>query len=305
MSLVSLILVLVLEQWRPLDRKLVAEPLAALADFVEEHFNAGEPRHATIGWCVAVLPAAVLGWALYAAASWVHPLLALAVNVGALYLTLGFRQGSHHFTEIQRALKEGELDRARAVLSEWRGVAYPSLSSGEVARLAIEGALTGSHRHVFGVMFWFLILPGPAGAIAYRIAAFLAQHWTDTRPGLGAFGEFARKAFAAMDWLPVRITAVAFAIVGDFEDAVYCWRTQAARWFDPLLGIVLASGAGALGVRLGMPIAANGVVEDRPEMGVGEDADTAFLDSAIGLVWRALVLWLAMLAVIGIAGTVT
>jgi len=86
---------------------------------------------------------------------------------------------------------------------------------------------------------------------------FLHDRWgTKTSPELERFSRFARLAFAALDWLPVRFTAAAFAVVGDFEDAVYCWRTQAANWPDPALGIVLASGAGAIGVRLGMPILA-------------------------------------------------
>ena len=123
---------------------------------------------------------------------------------------------------------------------------------------------------------------------------------TDDEPP-GRFGEFARRAFYALDWLPARFSAASFAIVGDFEDAIYCWRTQAARWPDPLLGIVLAAGAGALGVRLGLPIARGGVVEDRPELGLGEEADTPFLDSTVGLIWRALVLWLALLLVVSIA----
>jgi cobalamin biosynthesis protein CobD/CbiB len=305
MGLVSLILALLLEQGRPLPPAWVARPLEAWADFVEEHFNAGEYRHGVIGWCVIVLPLAVAGWALYAAAYALHPLLALAVNVAVLCLCLGFREGAQCFAAIQGALKAQQIDRARAVLSQWRGQSYPDLAPSEVARLAIETALAGSHRHVFGVMLWFLVLPGPAGALAYRAAAFLAQHWNEKRAGLGAFGRFAADAFAAMDWLPVRVTALAFAVVGDFEDAVYCWRTQAARWLDPLLGIVLASGAGAMGVRLGMPIPSEGAVAERPEIGLGEDADAAFLDSTLGLIWRALVLWLGMLAVIGIARMVT
>jgi adenosylcobinamide-phosphate synthase len=202
---------------------------------------------------------------------------------------------------MQKALREGDLDRARAVLSQWSGAAHPSLTSSEVARLAIEGALVGAHRNVFGVMFWFVVLPGPSGAIAYRVAELVAEHWNVARTDLGRFGAFARRAFAAIDWLPVRITALAFAIVGDFEDAVYCWRTQAARWADPLAGIVIASGAGALGVRLGMPIAREGILVDRPEMGTGDDADTAFLDSAVGLIWRALVLWLVLLGLVTLA----
>ena len=97
-----------------------------------------------------------------------------------------------------------------------------------------------------------------------------------------------------IDWLPLRVTAAAFAVVGDFEDAVHCWRTQAVRWPEAGSGILLASGAGALGVRLGMPVHddSDRASCDRPELGLGEDADPDFMQSTIGLVWRSLVLGL-------------
>ena len=104
------------------------------------------------------------------------------------------------------------------------------------------------------------------------------------------------------------MTAAGFAIVGNFEDAIYCWRTQAAKWPDTGygagIGIVLASGAGALGVRLGMPFVEAGEIADRAELGTGDDADVDFMQSAVGLVWRALVLWLLLLLLLGLASLV-
>ena len=102
--------------------------------------------------------------------------------------------------------------------------------------------------------------------------------------------------------LPLRLTAVGFAITGDFEDAIFCWRTQASSWMEPETGILLASGAGALGVRLGLPIRDGYGVEDRPEMGLGDDADVDFMQSTIGLAWRTLVLCLLIMALVWIAG---
>jgi len=107
--------------------------------------------------------------------------------------------------------------------------------------------------------------------------------------------------FLVLEWPAVRLTAAAFAVVGDFEDAIYCWRTQAAAWSDPTLGIVLASGAGALGVKLGMPLTELEGLYPRSELGIGEAADAPFLDSTVGLLWRALVLWVFVLIVIGLA----
>ncbi len=91
------------------------------------------------------------------------------------------------------------------------------------------------------------------------------------------------------------MTAMTFAITGNFEDTAYCWRTQAASWPDPEAGILLTSGAGALGVRLGMPIPQGGLLLDRPELGIGDDADADFMQSAVGLVWRSVVFWLLLL----------
>jgi len=94
----------------------------------------------------------------------------------------------------------------------------------------------------------------------------------------------------------VRLTATAFALVGDFENAVYCWRTQARSWSDPDAGLVLAAGAGAMGVRLGMPVQDVDGVQPRPELGAGEEADGPFLDTTVGMLWRAVVLWVTVLA---------
>jgi len=303
MSLISLIIALLLEQWRPLaDRKYLVSRAARFADFLQQHFNAGERRHGMIAWVLGVAPAMLLALAAYYLLYHLSPFLALAFNVLILYLTMGFRHVGHYFTDIHWALKSGDLDQARTILGQWRGASCERLSAEEVARLTIEEALLASYRHVFAVVFWFVLLPGPVGAILYRMSAFLHQRWAERSDSeLAAFGSFAGQVFRLLDWAPARLTGIAFAVVGDFEDAAYCWRTQAAKWPDPSLGVVLASGAGAMGVRLGMPFLSELSPVDRPELGLGEAADVGFLDSTIGLVWRALVVILVILLLLAIA----
>src|SRR4029450_11061348 len=109
-----------------------------------------------------------------------------------------------------------------------------------------------------------------------------------------------------LDWVPVSLTDLSFAIVGDFEDAVHCWRTQAASWAKQEggehAGMGLASGAGALGVILGgaLPVP-GGETEFRPELGMGDVADAELLPSGVGLVWRALILWLLLMLLLTLA----
>ena len=307
MSLLSLIAALLLEQLHPLSsRKQMFAWLNSYVHFFQHHFNAGEHKHGKIAWLIAVLlplsVSAALYWLLYR----VNPVFAWAFNVLVLYLTMGFRQFSHYFTDIHRALRDDDLEKARSLLSAWRGIPCHELNAEEVARVTIEEALLASHHHVFGVIAWFVIAIllglGPAGAVLYRLALFLNSRWGNQDDAeFGQFGVFARQAYYWMEWLPLRLTAMTFAIVGDFEDTAYCWRTQAQSWPDPEAGIVLASGAGAIGVRLGMPIPQGGLPLDRPELGMGDAADADFMQSTVGLVWRALIFWMILLLLLGLA----
>jgi adenosylcobinamide-phosphate synthase len=303
MTLVSLILAFIVEQLRPLDgARYVSAPLARLADFFQHRFNDGIVRHGTLAWLLAVVPPVIAVGAIHFFLHEAQPLLALTWDVAVLYLCMGFRRHSQAFADIQAALRMGELDRARALLGRWRGHLEDRASSEEVARLSIEQALLASHRSVFAVVFWMVVLPGPAGVVLYRMAEYFGERWAGRAdPELRAFGWFAVRAFEAIDWLPARITAASFAIVGDFEDAIYCWRSQAARWADRASGILLASGAGALGVRLGMPVYESGEIVERPEIGLGDDADADYMQSAIGLIWRTVVLCLLILALLTVA----
>jgi len=307
MSLLSLIAALLLEQLHPLaSRKQLYAWLNSYVHFFQHHFNAGERKHGKIAWLIAVLlplfGSALVYWLLYR----VNPVFAWAFNVLVLYLTMGFRQFSHYFTDIHQALRNDELEKARGLLSTWRGEPCHELNAEEVARVTIEEALLASHHQVFGVMAWFVITMllglGPAGAVLYRLAQFLNSRWGKQDDAeFGQFGVFARQAYYWMEWLPLRLTATTFAIVGDFEDTVYCWRTQAQNWPDPEAGIVLASGAGAVGVRLGLPIPQGGLPLDRPELGMGDEADADFMQSTVGLVWRSLVFWMILLLLLGLA----
>ena len=303
LSFLSLLAALLLEQMRPLR---LSNPLhQAFERYVtalERHFNAGQHRHGVVAWLLAVAPPVIVAVLVAHALHAVNPLLAWGWNIAVLYLTMGFRQFSHYFRGIIQALRESDNDQARDLLARWCGESAPESTPAEIARAAIELAFLHSHRHVFGPIAAFVVL-GPGGAMLYRTAAILSERWGGRRePEFGEFGQFARRFFFWLDWVPARLTAASFAIVGNFEDAVYCWRTQAAGASvdDALL---LASGGGAIGVRLGNSSAPHedGDVQFRPELGLGDEADTDDMQSAVGLLWRALVLWVFLIFIVTVA----
>ncbi len=313
MTLFSILVVLVLEQFRPLRRdNPVYGWIVALAARVERSFNAGRAEHGRLGWLVMmsalVAPTLLVHWLL----AYAGPLAKLAWTVVIVYLTLGFRHYSHYFSSIQIALNNGDLIEARRLLAEWSRIETAELDARDIARLAVERSLVTTHRNVFGVFFWLLVPIGPAGAVLYRVAEYLARAWSEpAHLENEAFGQFARRAFRVIDWVPARLTAIAFAIVGNFEDAVYAWRNFARRWSDESTGIILSAGGGAMGVRLGtptenassLPPTDVGVIDTPPDIDVlpGEEPSLRALQSTVGLIWRALLLWILVLLMISVA----
>jgi adenosylcobinamide-phosphate synthase len=54
-------------------------------------------------------------------------------------------------------------------------------------------------------------------------------------------------------------------------------------------------------VKLGMPLTEVEGLQPRPELGLGDPADAPHLDSTVGLLWRALVLWVFILIILTVA----
>jgi len=307
-NFVAIFAALALEQWQAFQwRGALQRGFVRYAHALERRFNAGTAQQGAIAAVLALLPPVAIGGAVYFALESVHPLLGMAWDVAILYLLLGFRHFSHAFSAISEALAAGDAAAARRHLAAWRGSEASGADAAELPKLAIEQGIRDSYRYVFGTLFWFLVLPGPVGALLYRLTSLLAEHWrgnpaTPMGHALDAFGRPVRRLLYTLDWVPVRATAVTFAVVGDFEDAIYCWRTQASAWGSRHEGILLASGAGALGTQLGGPVTGpTGEPEFRPELGLGEAADAELMPSAVGLVWRALLVWLALVLLLTLA----
>jgi adenosylcobinamide-phosphate synthase len=328
MSFFAVLFALLIEQLKPLPpRNPVHDALTSWTRWTGRNFDAGKPHHAWVVWCVTTLAPALVAWLVYLALLRLSVFLALMWNVAVLYVTLGFRQFSHHFTDIRDALERGDEDQARRLLTEWRHLDASELPRTELLRHIIEHSLLAAHRHMFGVFFWFVVLStlglGPAGAVFYRMAEFASRYWAYKNRTVGeAINErlmaLSQRLFSVVDHLPARLTAFGFAVVGNFEEAVSCWRRDAGLWKHANEGIILAAAAGAVGVRLGGS-AAPGVTPDRSktfDRGAGSGDMEAegstpgaapvpgHLRSIVGLVWRSVVLWMLLLALLSLANLI-
>lgn len=325
MSFFAILFALLIEQARPLARSNpIHAGLRAWALSVCRGFDAGQARQGWLAWGMAVLvPAAAVLAVYWALLHWLGWPLALVWSVAVLYLTLGFRQFSHHFTAIRDALEEGDEAEARARLAQWQQVDAGELPRSEIVRHVIEYSVIAAHRHVFGVLAWYSVFAalglGPTGAVLYRLAEFVARYWgphsraVTAHPPSEGLQRASQSAWMLIDWLPARLTAMSFAIVGSFEEAIEGWRFHAQRFPNDSDGVILAATAGAINVRLGgeaLRGRAGAELAPRFEAGVdigdsdstpGRVPEVGHLRSVVGLVWRSVVVWMLLLALLTLA----
>ncbi len=328
MSFFAILFALLLEQVRPLARNNpIHAGLRVWARWVSRNFDAGKSHHGWVSWGLAVgLPTGIalaVHWLLMLFLGWPFAVLWSAV---LLYITLGFRQFSHHFTGIRDALDAGDESRARDLLARWQQVDASELPRSEIVRHVIEYSVLAAHRHVFGVLAWFSVLAalglGPAGAVLYRSSEFISRYWRHRsrephQVASDALQAVSASAWSAVDWLPARITALGFAVVGSFEDAIDSWRNHAQRFPDDNDGVILSATSGAINVRLGgevlktrtLPFPGGGDMEEEAVQEASSAADStpgrepepAHLAQVVGLVWRSVVMWLVLLALLTLA----
>ncbi len=273
-----------------------AHPLVAfgrLADRLEQYFNGTVARgwrsHGVTAWCLAVLPLTVLAWLLS-----LLPGIGWLVEIVLLYLALGLRSLGEHALPVAQALWRHDLPEARRRVGCIVSRDTTQLDEEGVARAATESVLENGSDAVFAALFWFIVAGAP-GVVLYRLSNTLDAMWGYRNARFERFGWAAARIDDVLNYVPARLVALTYALLGRTRRALRCWRTQAPLWDSPNAGPVMASGAGALGVVLGGSAIYHGEVHARPELGRGQAPQARHIEHALDLVWAGVGVWLLAL----------
>lgn len=271
-----------------------AHPLHPVAMRVIEWVTArrldeGRPELGWIGWSGIVLaPALVAGilQSLFAQAGLGGWLLVLALHVAVLYGCVLVGRFHRRFARLELLASAGDRAQCEALVRAWyddsarldrAGGAGPDSTLAEstpsatpIDRLALQLPVMDAYRDIFAPLFWYLLLPGASGPLAYLFARFAAQRC----------GGLAVAGLALLDWLPSRAAAIVFALAGRFDDAMLGLR--AAHAMGRRLGpgapvqqaLLLASAGGSLGTDLLDPASRQRLAEQAPEFDVVAEAPT-------------------------------
>ncbi|MCU7808014.1 MAG: regulatory signaling modulator protein AmpE [Candidatus Thiodiazotropha sp. (ex Semelilucina semeliformis)] len=208
-----------------------------------------------------------------------------------LLYTLGPDDLDSQIDAYTRAVEDGDDESIKEIAREIIGDEPPT-SEPALSQAVAEGTLFQANQRIFAVLFWFLLL-GPMGALLYRLSTRLPQLEYANRDL--DFYLNAKQLVVILDWLPARVTAVCYAIAGSFEDALYGWRSFQGRRFDEFSdsnsGTLICTGGGAMRLTTLLD-ESNEALQDYSHLP----------QSAMALIWRSLVVFLVIIAVLTFTG---
>jgi adenosylcobinamide-phosphate synthase len=262
------------------------------AESIEQRFNGGTRGQGVGAVLVAIVPIALGVLVTHYLLNEIGRPLGFLFDVLVLYVCLDlFRLGAIAGS-ISGSLDEGDLRAANEQLEGLVGRPVSEPTEPGVARGTVEAVLKQGNSLVMAPLFWFIVL-GPVGPILQRLAAMLDKLWGHRNERFADFGWAAARFNDLMGWVPARITALSYAIMGSFEDALHCWRRKAGMWSDINSGPLLASGLGAMHMTNCEPSDIDEQIQTEPML-TAVLADSGHVRRVIALLWRVLLFWLVV-----------
>jgi adenosylcobinamide-phosphate synthase len=225
------------------------------------------------------------------------PFLGYVTNCALLYFALGHKSLHQHARAVSNALSHH--DEAAAILATSYMVSRDS-SAIEPVPATVESVLENGNDGVFGAIFWFFIAGG-VGALAFRLINTMDAMWGYKNQRYYYFGWAAARLDDVINYIPARLTALTYALLGNTRTAIHCWKTQAPLWDSPNAGPVMSAGAGAMNVKLGGAARYHGEWHTRPILGTGNPPEISDIERALRLVRHGVYLWLMIALLTGIA----
>lgn len=184
------------------------------------------PRSAKRPWWVlmvtVVLPLVVLALVLVIVGSVAYGWLALPIHLLVLIYSLGRGDVKATLGSFRDACRRG--DQEAAVLVAERDLGVQAENEEQLLGGAQTYLLWQIYQGFFAVIFWYFVL-GPVAALAYRLLALASEHGKTP-----ALVERAAQARHAFDWVPVRLLAASFALVGNFVAVSRVMLSELLNW---------------------------------------------------------------------------
>ena len=286
MIFIALIIALILERFLHIDSFIFRfNWFPAYLQMMQNTFEKTGLFSGAVGLIITILPiVVVVAIVYYLLWSFLWGVIGLLLATAILVYCLGprdiYTQFEAYFVAVVRD------DAAGKTLAVQNLLCTLPENPEEIPRALTKSVFNHFNYCIFTVAFWFLIL-GPLAAVLYRTIAEVHKYAHMRGSSFESMLPSATWALNVMDWLPIRILTLGFALMGDFQKSFAYWLKNMGNGLKENYKFVQQTGLVALGITLEN----NG------------SHDMAEIKSALNLIDRTLVLMVVIVALV-VAGAV-
>ncbi len=252
----------------------------------------------TINWFVLVIGTTLFFMVLISVVKNI-PAFVLVVDVLIVYLAIGYKSLRQHAQAVVKPLKHHQLENAQNAVGMIVSRDTESMQPIDIRKATIESVLENGNDAIYAPIFWFIIGGVPA-VLIYRLSNTLDAMWGYKTERFLWFGRFAARMDDILNWVPARLTALSYTVLGNTRQAIQCWLHQSDQLESPNGGVVMTTGAGALGLRLGGYAIYHGVRKQKPHFGCEDDPVEGDIERSVQLIDKTLWLWCVVLTLYGV-----
>ena len=300
MTLIAILLALGTESfWKSVRLLRHFEVLIKYATWLQRHFSDQTWFNGSAGVLLVILPiviaVGIVQHVLGSAPGVLAWLLSLLFSVAVLIFCIGVKDINQHVNDYLNAWGQDDPEAAYLYVKDLLG-GEKAENARQLHLKFMQFILIRINERLLAILFWFVVL-GPVGAVLYRSASQLKALARTEYNTHEDFMEAALRFKAILDWVPVRITALCYAIIGNFVEAIHCWGQQIAKqgnnWVASNNSVLVSAGCGALQLA--------DIFTEKDLALEKEDIRDQIL-AAEGLVKRTVIAWLTFLAILTLVG---
>ena len=287
MSLISILISLAIESyWDQLDKLRQYEWFEKYRNWMIEKLEGQPFFESPVGVILVLAPLLFAVWLIDSMLGGVLSLFSFLFGIAVLLFCLGPRTLSRDVQAYLDATESGDHETAQQYAAHILGRPADEKPE-ELAESVKNSVLVHANDRLVAIMFWFALL-GPVGVVMFRGSTLLKE---ETVLVPDKFTHSVHDLFWVMNWIPARLCIIGYALAGNFIDTVSYWRSINDFWTRDSDELLVASGNGALrqDVRIDMA-----------------EGDTQIqlhaVAHAMSLIKRTIVVFLALLAMLTLAG---
>jgi adenosylcobinamide-phosphate synthase len=248
--------------------------LEQLAKWLKQNFSRNSKQQGLLALALLTIPLVFTSILLHLVFGWIF-------DIATLYLLINMRSISLYANDIKRHLTNKDFVNAHQSLDHISNNKHQTRSEQQIIDVTIQNILIKGNEDILAVILWYIIAGAP-GALLYHLINTLSRVWDSGEN----FTYHCVELNNFLNWLPARLSALSFVIMGNTSQAFHCLQQQSSLSSQSNNEAILAAATGSQNLT---------IAYKTQHLGAGQVAQAEDINRIMLLIYKTTALWVVFI----------